>query len=59
MSRCRTCGEEIVWMDTRNNKKIPVNAHTIGEDKDVEFFNPTYMISHFATCKDAKTWRKK
>jgi hypothetical protein len=58
ISKCRSCGEEIVWMKTEAGKNIPVNVESIA-DKEAPIFDPDQMISHFATCKDANTWRKK
>ena len=57
MSKCRSCGEEIVWLDTDSGKKIPVDADTVF-DKEATVFDPEQMISHFATCPDADKWRK-
>ena len=47
-SECRSCGEPIIWCTTAKGKKMPVD---VPEDDA-----PT--TSHFATCKDADTWRK-
>jgi hypothetical protein len=57
-SRCKSCGEEIIWMKTDAGKNIPVDAETVA-DTGATIFDPEQMISHFATCKDANTWRKK
>ena len=57
MSKCRSCGEEIVWLKTDSGKNIPVDADTVA-DKDAEIFDSKQMTSHFATCPDANKWRK-
>ena len=43
VSRCRSCGREVVWCLTPKGKKAPVNIDG---------------LNHFATCKDADRWRK-
>lgn len=47
-AECRSCGEPILWCITARGKKMPVDMPADDE--------PT--TSHFATCKDAGTWRK-
>ena len=58
MSQCRSCGAEIVWMKTGSGKNIPVDAETVA-DEGATIFDPEQMISHFATCPEAKEWREK
>ncbi len=48
-SECRSCGEPIIWCITASGKKMPVD--------EPEDDAPT--TSHFATCPEADTWRKK
>lgn len=55
-SKCRSCGELIIWMTTISGKKMPVDYDDEIEDEVV--FDTTRMQSHFATCKDANHWRK-
>ncbi len=71
MSKCRLCGEKIVWVKTPKRtyskfytgykvikgKAMPVDAGTVvpGETK----FNHRMHLSHFSTCKQANKWRKK
>lgn len=40
---CRTCHARIVWIVTEAGRKMPVNLDG---------------VSHFATCKHAKEWRR-
>jgi hypothetical protein len=49
--KCRSCGAAIVWMVTSRGKQMPVDAQTVGVP-DVK------PVSHFATCPQAKKWRK-
>ena len=58
ISRCRSCGAEIVWMKTDLGKNIPVDADDV-VDPEATVFDPDTMTSHFATCPDANKWRKK
>ena len=44
-------------MVTDGGKKIPVDAETV-VDHGAKVFDPDQMVSHFATCKDSKSWRK-
>jgi hypothetical protein len=69
---CRSCGAEILWCRTVNNKSIPVDAKpveyggnivirdgvaiTLKRDEPSEAGEKRYR-SHFATCPDAKKFR--
>jgi hypothetical protein len=46
---CRSCGAEIYWGTTKNQRRCPYDV----VDGEVT------GTSHFATCKDAKQWSKK
>jgi hypothetical protein len=62
MPKCRTCQAEIVWVKTARGRSMPVDAGTIEKDDTGKYpaeFDPDTMTSHFSTCKDADTWRKK
>jgi hypothetical protein len=54
--KCKSCGQEIVWLKTKNDKNIPVDADTYHGES---LFDTTKHQAHFATCKDADRWRKK
>jgi hypothetical protein len=41
---CRSCGAEVVWERTKNDKLTPVNPDG---------------TPHWATCPAAKDWRRK
>lgn len=44
VGRCRSCRAEVMWVTTAAGKRMPI-------DRD--------GTSHFATCPDAKDWRRK
>ena len=61
-SKCKSCGQFILWLKTSKGKSMPVDLfdiHGTQLDEKTEVFNPKEMISHFAGCPDAKKWRKK
>lgn len=44
-AKCRSCDADIVWVESlKTGRKMPVNAGSV--------------ISHFATCPQAESWRK-
>lgn len=49
-ARCRGCGAEVEWYDTPNGKKMPMDLMPVGD---------SLAKSHWATCPDAPTFRKK
>ena len=59
MNQCRGCGKEIVWGETADGKKIPLDPRapvygivTIrGQSEIVR--TTLAMVSHFATCPKA------
>lgn len=54
--RCRSCRAQIIWFKTDNGRNMPVDADTVDpEDQELDL---DVHKSHFATCKDAGTWRK-
>lgn len=72
MSTCRSCGARITWLRTMAGKAVPVdedpvpdgNIVVLGDSdtcqmlkKGEETTKPRY-ISHFATCPQAREWRK-
>ena len=55
---CRSCGADIVWFENpKTGKKMPVNAETV--EVGDEQLDLSHMVSHFATCPQANTWRRK
>lgn len=53
---CRSCRQPISWLKTSNDKLIPVDAETV-RSSDTHFDGRRH-VSHFATCPQAKKWRK-
>ncbi len=72
-SACRTCGARIVWAELVSGKKHPFNAGSdaggrpvpLRSEVDLTKYGSRLVVhidsadSHFATCKDAKDWKRK
>lgn len=65
MPFCKSCKKEIVFLETNSGSAIPVDldsltiseqSWTIGHQK--MFFDKSKHVTHFATCPDAKKFRK-
>jgi hypothetical protein len=65
MANCRSCGAEIIWGKSENNKAIPLSVKS--KEKrfifDIEYgadavFNVDTYLSHFADCPNAAQHRK-
>lgn len=50
MPKCRDCGADIEWMKTKNDKNIPVDAHSISFMDDDAFYDKQKHKCHFDTC---------
>lgn len=55
-SSCRSCEEEVYWITTKHDKKMPVDCTVEGA------YTPTDRdegqgVSHFATCPQRDQWR--
>lgn len=55
MPKCRECNAEVVFVLTKNNIKMPVDAETYHGEK---VFDHTIHRSHFATCTEPDKFRK-
>lgn len=63
-SLCRSCGAEIIWTKTKNDKLMPVDMKPTGTavmlddsaDPPFSWVMPTYE-SHFVTCPSAAEHR--
>lgn len=59
MDKCQSCGADIYWIKSKKTgKPIPCNPEKfriVTEDGRVE----VGYRAHFATCPQAKEWRKK
>lgn len=73
-AKCRSCGAEIVWAQTKQGKKMPVDAaaHPDGTLKVTAERDGTLVVEvrapegtqpryrpHFSTCPDAESWRQR
>ena len=68
-AECASCKAPVVWAEhIESGKRMPLNRdpidggpYQIDENGKcrVDRSFPTGRISHFATCPQAKTWRKK
>lgn len=56
VEHCRGCNAEIVWLKTAKGKAMPVDASTVKEG-DAQYEHGRH-ISHFATCKNAKQFKR-
>ncbi len=50
-TRCRSCNARIVWVETPNGKKMPVEQVEVPEGE------PARYQSHFSTCPQARRHR--
>ena len=56
---CKSCGAPIVYLLTRNEVLMPVDAETIQGPEDVKsIFDHTRHRSHFASCPNSNEHRK-
>ena len=57
---CRECGKPILWAETSEGKKIPLDPHPpvyrFASEKKFFKDNEAY-VSHWTTC-DGKEWQK-
>jgi hypothetical protein len=74
LTRCRSCGEEIVWAMTTAGRAVPINnrpklggnielTYTAGAPPVAHVVKPVpgkvRFVSHFATCPDASMWKRR
>ena len=63
IANCNSCGAEIVWMKTRNDKNICVDLPDTGdplrdEVLEAELFDRDRFKTHFETCPNADIHRR-
>lgn len=58
VTKCSKCGSEIVFLLTKNRKRMPVDVSSITDPTAEEYDHET-MTSHFATCPQAKHFRRR
>jgi len=63
MSVCKSCGAEIIWIETPDGRKCPVQREQINVWTHDGLTEQWRLVKahepHFATCPDADKWRKK
>lgn len=65
MTKCKSCGKEIVWAYTRSGKKIPLEVRSRGNVSirdgvaKVGAEGAGNYIAHFATCPHGNAWRRR
>jgi len=63
-SKCRSCGESIMWVKTLAGRNMPINYDEdlehefVGRGKKTPQWDSERMASHFETCPFAKEHRK-
>jgi hypothetical protein len=66
-SACRSCGAPVEWAETATGKRMPFDPPIVTvpalmpamiDGRVVEDVDPA-TVSHFATCPDAKDWRRR
>lgn len=63
ISACKSCGAEIVWMKTKNDKNIcvdlpPVEDPLRDEVMEATLFDRERFTTHFETCPNASQHRR-
>lgn len=57
-TQCRSCGADIVWFRTKNDKRMPIDeASTKSTDAEHQLDLKRH-VSHFSTCPDADHHRR-
>ncbi len=62
MSVCRSCGNQIIWGETMDGKKIPMDFRAPVYGPDPKANGPRIVkleqawVSHFSVCPDASKW---
>ena len=61
MSKCKGCGAEIIWIETRGGKKHPVDAkpRKMWVKLAEKWFLMDCYETHFATCPKSKDFSGK
>ena len=66
-SQCRSCGAPITWAELTSGKRHPFDGEIVAvrmqgsvlDGRVIEHVDTSVTTSHFATCPDAKDWRRK
>jgi len=61
-SYCRSCGAAVVWATTLGGKRIQLDIDSVPPEQRGDralVFDYQKHRAHFATCPQAKQWRKR
>jgi len=63
-AKCKGCGADILWIKTKKGKLMPVNASPIKAYQINEYMPPEWLlidvhIPHWATCPNAKNFKRR
>lgn len=64
VQQCKKCNADFVFLKTKNDKAIPVDYDTLTHEDMTNMSSGDVLfrfgehVSHFATCPDAKKFRK-
>jgi hypothetical protein len=62
---CRSCGASITWYELTSGKRHPFDGEPTyvrtaqADGRLVGEIDTSFCTSHFATCPDAKDWRRR
>lgn len=63
--KCKSCKRSIIFLRTKTDRFIPVDFSSLSEDdmlrlvnREEVLFDNSRHITHFATCPQAKMFRK-
>jgi hypothetical protein len=65
IGRCRSCGTPVEWATTAAGKRMPFDPPVVrlptlvDEAGSLVQVDMRQTVSHFATCPQAATWRRK
>jgi len=68
LGTCRSCGAPIEWAELITGSRMPFNApitvlrsqdELLSGGRTIEDVDTAISVSHFATCRDAKDWRRR
>lgn len=65
--RCRSCGAAIEWAETTQGRRIPFDGEIVVARSQgnpitgrvVEYVDTSVTATHFQTCPEANTWRRR
>jgi hypothetical protein len=58
-SSCKGCGRKILWFETLEGKRMPMNAHAMVRQLGIGFDMYSSDDSHWATCPKRERFDRK